>query len=146
LPSGGAVNRGNRAAIRALAPLALMGLIFFLSAQQADEGLAWWEVVVRKLGHIGGYALLTALWTWALATVVRRPVLAAATIALLYACTDEYHQSFVETRHGSPIDVGVDAIGIAVTSWLLALRRGTLAYRDKSNAVGRASTRSSPAR
>jgi VanZ family protein len=113
------MNRRHRAAIRALVPLALMGMIFFLSSQQADEGLAWWEVVVLKFGHIGGYALLTALWVWALAGVLRRPVLAAAAIALLYACTDEYHQSFVETRNGSPIDVGVDAIGIALAAWLI---------------------------
>jgi hypothetical protein len=130
------MNRRNRAAIRALAPLALMAVIFILSSQQADEGFAWWEVVIRKLGHIGGYALLTALWAWALAGVTGRPVATAALIALLYACTDEYHQSFVETRHGSPIDVGVDSIGIALAS--LLIRWKAAAPRP------RAATRSSP--
>jgi VanZ family protein len=96
-----------------------MGLIFFLSAQQADEGLAWWDVLARKIGHVGGYALLTALWAWALSGITGRPVAIAALIAFVYAATDEYHQSFVETRNGSPIDVGVDTIGIALAAWLI---------------------------
>jgi VanZ family protein len=112
----------TRALVRALAPLALMGLIFFLSAQQADEGLAWWDVVLRKIGHVGGYALLTLLWTSALVGVTARPVKSAALIAFLYACTDEYHQSFVETRNGSAIDVGIDAIGIALATCLVSRR------------------------
>ncbi len=116
------MNLRSRALLRALAPLALMGLIFFLSSQQADEGLAWWEVVIRKLGHVGGYALLTALWAWALSGVTGRPVTIAAAIALVYAAMDEYHQGFVETRHGSPIDVGVDAVGVALACYLVNRR------------------------
>jgi VanZ family protein len=117
------MNRRNRAALRALAPLALMGLIFYLSAQPAAGDLSWWEVALRKLGHISGYALLTALWAWALAGVVRRPILIAALIALAYACADEYHQTFVDTRHGTPVDVLVDSIGIALACLLIQARQ-----------------------
>lgn len=56
----------NRALLRALAPIALMGAIFYFSAQPAAAHHAWWVIVIRKLGHITGYALLTALWAWAL--------------------------------------------------------------------------------
>ena len=76
------MNRRNRALLRALAPLALMGLIFYFSAQPAGGHHAWWVIISRKLGHITGYALLTALWAWALQGVVRRPVLIAVSIAL----------------------------------------------------------------
>lgn len=120
--------------LRALAPLALMGAIFYLSSQPADPDQAWWMVVVRKLGHIGGYAALTALWTWALAGAVRRPLLIAAAISLAYAATDEYHQSLVDTRHGTAADVAVDALGIA------------LAYLAITRARPRLRLRSSPAR
>lgn len=120
--------------LRALAPLALMGAIFYLSSQPADPDQAWWMVVVRKLGHIGGYAALTALWTWALAGAVRRPLLIAAAISLAYAATDEYHQSLVDTRHGAAADVAVDALGIA------------LAYLAIIRARPRLRLRSSPAR
>jgi VanZ family protein len=120
--------------LRTLAPLALMGAIFYLSAQPADPDHAWWMVALRKLGHVGGYATLTALWAWALAGAVRRPLRIAAAISLAYAVSDEYHQSLVDTRHGSPVDVAIDAIGIA------------LAYVAIAKARVRPSLRSSPAR
>ncbi len=119
--------------LRALAPLALMGAIFYLSAQPADPDQTWWMVVIRKLGHVGGYAALTALWAWALAGTVRRPLKIAAAISLAYAVTDEFHQSQVNTRHGSPVDVAIDAIGI------------TLAYLLIRSTRSRERLRSSPA-
>jgi VanZ family protein len=128
------MNRRNRALLRALAPLAVMGLIFYFSAQPAAAHHAWWEIVVRKLGHVTGYALLTALWAWALQGVVRRPVLIAVCIALAYACTDEFHQTFVRGRNGTPIDVGVDAIGMAIAVILIRARRPSLNRRGKVGA------------
>jgi VanZ family protein len=111
-----------RALLRALAPLALMGAIFYFSSQHADPDQAWWTVVLRKFGHVGGYAALTALWTWALAGTVRRPLPIAAAISLAYAATDEYHQSFVDTRHGSAVDVAVDSLGIALAALAISLK------------------------
>jgi VanZ family protein len=110
-------------ALRVLAPLALMATIFYFSSQPFDgHALDWWELALRKLGHVTGYALLTAAWWWALVGVVRRPLAAAAAISVLYACTDEYHQSFVAGRHGTPVDVGVDAIGMAIACFTIQLR------------------------
>lgn len=99
-------------ALRLVAPLALMGLIFYLSAQEAvgPELPAWTRVVA----HFGEYALLAALWVWALAPGLgRRALLASAAISLLYAISDEYHQSFVEGRDSDALDVVTDAAGIA---------------------------------
>ena len=93
-------------------PLALMGVIFFLSAQpDLDSGLGGLDVVLRKLAHMTEYGLLALLWWRALRT---RSPLPATLIALAYAITDEYHQSFVAGRHGSPVDVLIDAAGIAL--------------------------------
>jgi VanZ family protein len=133
------MNRRNRALLRALAPIALMGVIFWFSAQPAGAHHAWWVIVGRKLGHITGYALLTALWAWALQGVVRRPVLAAVGIALAYACTDEFHQTFVRGRNGTPLDVGVDAIGMAIVAALLWMRRSAPTGWGRADARGRAS-------
>jgi VanZ like family len=110
----------RRAPLRFLAPLALMAAIFYLSAQHADADQSWWLAVIRKLGHLGGYAALTALWTWALAGSVRRPLPTAMAISLAYAISDEYHQAHVDTRHGSPIDVAVDALGIALAALVIS--------------------------
>jgi VanZ family protein len=117
------MNRRTRSLVRALAPLALMGVIFYLSAQPSTGEHPWWEAIVRKLGHVTGYALLTALWAWALKGVVRRPLLLAVCFSLAYACTDEYHQTFVEGRTGTPVDVGVDTVGIALAASLMQLRQ-----------------------
>jgi VanZ family protein len=100
----------------------MMGAIFWFSAQPGAEELAWWEEIARKLGHVVGYAGLTGLWSWALAGAVRRPVAIAAAISLAYACTDEYHQTFVDDRHGTPVDVGIDAVGITLAALGISAR------------------------
>ena len=139
------MNRRNRALLRALAPLALMGLIFYFSAQSSSGDHPWWDVIFRKLGHVSGYALLTALWAWALSGVVRRPLLLAVGISLAYACTDEFHQTFVSGRTGTPVDVGIDAIGMAIAAILIGRRRPSPADGGQGRRMG-ALTRSSPAR
>jgi hypothetical protein len=91
-----------------------MALIFALSAQpNLGTGLGVWDLIGRKLVHMAAFGML---WLRAL----RRPV-AAAVITLLYAAGDEFHQSFVAGRHGSPVDVAIDAAGVALAA--LAWRR-----------------------
>jgi VanZ family protein len=107
---------------RSPAPLALMAVIFWLSAQPGlDSGLGVVDDVGRKLVHVAVYCALTLLWFWALrpALPMRRALLAAALISLLYAASDEYHQSFVEDRDGRPLDVLIDLVGIVIASLLL---------------------------
>jgi VanZ family protein len=104
-------------------PLLLMAVIFFLSAQpDLDSGLGEWDTIGRKLIHAGAYGLLWLLWWRALG---RRRLLAVA-ITLVYAISDEYHQTFVHGRHGSPVDVAIDMAGVAVAV-LLVRRLGTRA-------------------
>ena len=93
-------------------PLALMGLIFFLSAQpDLSSGLGTWDTVLRKGAHMAEYGLLWFLWWRALGY---GSPLAAIAITLLWAASDEYHQSFVDGRHGSPWDVAIDAVGVGL--------------------------------
>lgn len=115
-PSGSAIG------VRAVAPLALMALIFYFSAQEDVPGEpAEWQHVA---GHFLEYALLAALWVWALAPALgRRALLLAGAISLLYAISDEYHQGFVEGRDSDPLDVLTDACGIAF-ALLLSRARG----------------------
>src|SRR4051812_29022021 len=93
-------------------PLALMALIFFLSAQpDLSSGLGGWDLILRKLAHMTEYALLYLLWLRALPAA---PPWAPVAIALGYAVTDEIHQGFVHGRHASPVDVLIDGFGIAL--------------------------------
>ena len=101
--------------MRVVAPLALMGVIFYLSAQQAvGPSLPEWT---RWVAHFSEYAALAALWIWALAPAFgRRAIWAAIAISFAFAISDEIHQSFVAGRDSDPLDVVVDSIGIAVAA------------------------------
>jgi VanZ family protein len=106
---------------RFVPPLLLMGVIYFFSAQpDLGTGLGVWDTILRKAAHMAEYGLLWFLWHRALDT--RSPV-PAALITLAYAATDELHQSFVEGRHGTPVDVLIDAVGIAVAIAIHTRRR-----------------------
>ncbi|MGZ4106378.1 MAG: VanZ family protein [Tumebacillaceae bacterium] len=80
------------------------------------------EFFIRKAAHITEYFVLTILVrqtfaSTALALGTSR--LLSLLIPVLYACSDEYHQSFVAGRTGHPIDVGVDSIGVLLALLLM---------------------------
>jgi VanZ family protein len=103
-------------------PLALMALIFFLSAQPSlNSGLGWIDHVARKLVHASEYALLFFLWWRALRTVMggMRALVPALVVAVAYAATDELHQRFVPGRHSTWVDVLIDSMGAALAALLL---------------------------
>jgi VanZ family protein len=110
-----------------LPPLLAMGLIFFLSAQPSDPvDRAWWDVLLRKLAHFTEYAVLTALWWRAihgLGLQFGAALGAALAISLGYAISDELHQTFVDGRHGTPVDVLIDLAGMATAAAVIVLWR-----------------------
>ena len=123
------VTRTRRTPLALLAlwapPLALMAVIFVLSAQpELSSGLGPVDVVLRKLVHMAVYGLLVFLWWRALREVApsRAALVLALVVSLAYAASDEYHQSFVEGRHGTPLDVAIDAAGMAVAAALVPAR------------------------
>ncbi|HEY5142628.1 MAG TPA: VanZ family protein [Solirubrobacteraceae bacterium] len=103
-------------------PIVLMGVIYALSAQpDLNSGLGTVDLVGRKIVHMGEYGLLWFLWHRALGH--RHPGGAAA-IAIGYAMTDEFHQTFVHGREGTPRDVLIDAAGVAI-AYAIWRRRAT---------------------
>lgn len=109
-----------------------MAVIFLLSAQPSLEvGLGTLELVGRKLIHFGEYALLCLLWWRAFEPGLgsRGAALLAFLISSGYAATDEFHQTFVDGRTGSPVDWLIDTAGAALMALLLrsGLRRQTVA-------------------
>ena len=111
---------------RSLVPLAMMAVIFVLSAQSdLDSGLGIVDLIGRKVIHLGTYLALTLAWFWALRSVASpgTAIAIAAGVSFAYAVSDEYHQSFVEGRTGSPVDVAIDAIGVILASLLVRYDR-----------------------
>jgi len=96
------------------------GFIFYLSSisylRFSQNDLL--DFVIRKIGHVGVYGILARLlaraftgstfWSW------KRIFTCSLVASFLYACTDEYHQSYVAGRHASAQDVAIDTLG----SWL----------------------------
>lgn len=113
-----------------LPPLALMAVIFYLSAQpDLSSGLGIFDLVGRKMVHAAEYALLCALWWRALrpAAPSRVALVAALTVSIVYAASDELHQSFIPGRTGTPIDVSIDAVGAGVAALIIRRRERRVA-------------------
>ena len=97
-------------ASRWLPVLAWAGVIFAVSSiPSLNSGLGTWDTVLRKGAHMTEYAILACLLARATASSAW-----AFGLAVGYAATDEFHQTFVRGRHGSPIDVGIDAVGALI--------------------------------
>jgi VanZ family protein len=92
-------------------------VIFTLSSiPSLSTGLGTWDTILRKGAHLTEYAVLGGLLYRALGREAH-----ALAVGIAYAATDELHQYFVRGRHASPVDVAIDAVGVAV-GMLLWLR------------------------
>ena len=92
-------------------------MIFLFSAQPSSElpefGSA--DRIIKKTGHILGYALL-ALSYWQVFQFKRGRQWLAWCFAIFYAATDEFHQSFVPGRSASVLDVLIfDNLGALIS-------------------------------
>ena len=99
------------AALRQWAPVVLWAAVIFAFSSVPDlgTGLGTWDLVLRKIAHAGEFAILGALLLRAL-----RDELPALGVGVAYAASDELHQHFVEGRVGSPLDVLIDSVGVAI--------------------------------
>lgn len=107
------------------AVLAWAGLIFYLSAQPSlSTGWGVWDYMLRKTAHMAEFGILTLLLWRAIRQhrhTNRLALTAAGAAALLYAFSDEYHQSFVSGRTATVRDVGFDFAGIVLATVLSIL-------------------------
>jgi VanZ family protein len=112
-----------RIVLRWLPAILVMLTIFLFSAQPFTElpNFNWADQIVKKGGHMAGYALL-ALSYWRALGFRRERWWIAWGFAMLYAMTDEFHQSFVPGRQPSVWDVLVfDNLGALISLWLMGL-------------------------
>jgi VanZ family protein len=121
----------RRAVARWLAVAAWMVLIFALSSISGLRVSEDAEVdrPLRALAHMAAFGMLSGLILQALCANAR-PRLSRAALALvltvLYAASDELHQSLVPNRSGRVQDVAIDTLGALVglvVAWLILARR-----------------------
>ena len=103
--------------VSAWAPVVVWAAVIFAlsSIPHLGTGLGLWDTILRKGAHVTEYAVLGLLLLRALGR--EAPAFLAG---VAYAVTDEIHQHFVRGRHASPVDVAIDAVGVAAGILLLA--------------------------
>lgn len=92
-----------------------MGVIFFFSSLPASSvpEFGKYEFTVKKGGHVLGYLLLGRTFLHGLGKRKKAAWLSLG-LCILYAITDEVHQSIVPGRESRVFDIGVDTLGSLV--------------------------------
>ena len=110
-------------------------MIFFMSGQSQlpgpDDRL--FVLLFEKVGHAIEYGVLAVLLSRALAgggPVDRQNAIYAASLAILYALTDEYHQSFVPGRTADWTDILADGVGVVLSVGLWLRWRGAARFKQ----------------
>jgi VanZ family protein len=108
-------------------------LLRWLFPSISEERLAFAHFLIRKAAHFTEYAILAwlaarAFYTSSGQTLHRRWLLISLALVVLYALSDEYHQSFVASRTASIYDSLIDMSG-----GLTALLLYALLHRRKIN-------------
>jgi len=129
--------------LRWIPAVVIMALIFIASSTPGDEVPEFGaiDLIVKKGGHMTGYALLAIacfLAAYGDTKKMTRSAIISLCISIVYAASDEYHQSFTPDRFPSVIDVGIDAVGavagVCIAAFITKLRSGNadnIAMRDK---------------
>lgn len=101
--------------------LAWAGVIYFFSSRPDLPRIhePWLELILRKAAHVTEYAIFGALLARAVGARKGRLALAGA-LGALYAASDEWHQTFVPTRKGNPLDVALDTAAVLIGAYLYA--------------------------
>lgn len=86
--------------------------------------------LLRKTGHLTAYGIATLLYERALArTIAPKTRLALALLMVLaVASIDEFHQSHIASRTGTPVDVAID-----LTGGTIALVLSRVEWRGRRN-------------
>jgi len=106
----------NKCVLRWLPAIAVMAVIFGLSSIPSQEmpSFGLWDLVVKKSAHMLGYGLLALVYWYGLRFDKHHWWLVIL-LTVLYAITDEFHQSFVPGRHSSWVDaLVIDGSGAAL--------------------------------
>ncbi len=104
-----------------LPPILWATLIFILSSQSVIAGFqeSAYDYVFKKLSHILVYFVLYLLLKRAVDKTTNsktstKQLYVPILICLLYAASDEFHQSLVPGRYATIRDIGYDMIGVSV--------------------------------
>lgn len=106
-----------------------MVVIFTFSSHPVIQtsSIDWQDFFVKKTAHFIEYSILTGLYIFALGLTTnwswKKIVLLSCLFSIVYAISDEFHQSFVPGREPKIRDVFIDGLG--------TLSVGLLSFKKK---------------
>jgi VanZ family protein len=142
-----------RTGIFALCSVVWMSLIFYLSSIPGGELGPDILIInmIKKTGHVIIFGVLAVLY---LSTFQGRKTLVdtgsvlfllSLFLTILYAVSDEYHQSFTPGRHSSGYDVIIDACGaVTVLGLLYTLKIRRNPETARINKMAKGASRKTP--
>ena len=118
----------------------VLQFVKWLFPSTSPESLAWFHFFLRKAGHLTEYAILATLAARAFRNsshqfIQRHWFKFSILLAVVYALSDEFHQSFVPSRTASIHDSLIDSAGALialVVIWLRHRRTGSTRVRTGS--------------
>src|SRR5437762_1615490 len=113
----------------------LLQFVKWLFPPASPESLAWFHFLVRKAGHLTEYAILATLAARAFRNSSHQFIRLhwfklSLLLAMIYALSDEFHQSFVPSRTASIYDSLIDSVGALIALsiiWFRHRRKPTFA-------------------
>jgi len=119
----------------------LLPIIKWLFPSASPNALAWVHFLVRKAGHLTEYAILATLAARAFRNSSHQLIQQhwfklSLLFAMLYALSDEFHQSFVPSRTASIHDSLIDSAGALIALTIIWLRYRKPAAETNSRPAG----------
>ena len=104
------------------------GVIFAFSGMSIKETVEfyWLDFIIKKTVHVVEYAILYFLFHRAISKKGENKktslLISSFIFTLIYAISDEWHQTFISGRHGTLKDIGFDSLGMLL-SWRYIKRK-----------------------
>jgi len=92
-------------------------IIFSFSSLRSPKASDFFlfDFIVKKTSHVLEYAILYVL----IFRATSKNLVLSYFLVILYAATDEFHQSFIVGRTATPLDLGFDGSGANISAYLL---------------------------
>lgn len=111
--------------LKYILPVFMWSLVIFLFSAMPTKSASqiyWQDFIFKKSAHVVEYAILCLLlYRGFLAYKIKsnKAIFFAIFISVLYALSDEYHQSFTPGREPKIRDVGFDTLGSLISMYVV---------------------------
>lgn len=128
---------------KAWLPVVLWMLVIFTFSSlptTPSTQIFWQDFIIKKSAHIIEYFALTLLLYRAIrfeGLTVPRILLVTFAISVVYAISDEFHQSFTPGRQATLRDVVIDTVGVSIALLFIYKLNDLVVRFDKMKVVSR---------